>query len=86
MITFRQVRDLTNRHSLISPHRNTLAVIVRTYKAAVTTFCRKANYPDFRWQRNYYERVIRDEAELNSVRQYIIDNPTHWNQDEHHAR
>jgi hypothetical protein len=53
---------------------------------AVATFCRKANYPGFRWQRNYYERVIRDEAELNSVRQYIIDNPTHWNQDEHHAR
>jgi hypothetical protein len=25
----------------------------------------------FQWQRNYYERVIRDEAELNSIRQSI---------------
>lgn len=27
------------------------------------------------WQRNYYERVIRSEAELHAVRQYIADNP-----------
>jgi putative transposase len=79
-------RDPANRHSLISPHRNTLAVIVRTYKGAVTTLCRRAGYPNFRWQRSYYERVIRDDAELNNVRQYIIDNPANWNQDELHAR
>jgi putative transposase len=78
-------RDSTSRHSLISPHRNTLAVIVRTYKAAVTTFCRKGGHPDFQWQRNYYERVIRDAAELHRVRRYISDNPVNWNQDEHHA-
>ena len=33
------------------------------------------------WQRNYYEHIIRDEEELNRVRQYIIDNPTCWEQD-----
>ena len=33
------------------------------------------------WQRNYYERVIRDEEELSRIRQYIIDNPTHWAED-----
>jgi putative transposase len=78
-------RDPANRHSRISPHRDSLAVIVRTYKAAVTTFCRKEGHPDFQWQRNYYDRVIRDAAELNRIRQYISDNPANWNQDEHHA-
>jgi hypothetical protein len=38
------------------------------------------------WQRNDYERVIRDDAELFRTCQYIIDNPTNWNRDEHHAR
>ena len=28
------------------------------------------------WQRNYYERVIRDENELNRAREYIVNNPT----------
>ena len=27
------------------------------------------------WQRNYYEHIIRNEEELNHVRQYIAENP-----------
>jgi len=36
------------------------------------------------WQRGYYERIIRDEAELNAIRQYIRDNrdnPSKWAND-----
>ena len=34
------------------------------------------------WQRNYYERVIRDEDELNRLRRYVLDNPVQWEGDE----
>lgn len=30
------------------------------------------------WQRNYYERIIRNDNELNRIRQYIQDNPINW--------
>ncbi len=30
------------------------------------------------WQRNYYERVIRDEKALQRIRQYMEDNPRRW--------
>ncbi len=33
------------------------------------------------WQRNYYERVIRGDADLNHIRQYIADNPAYWEED-----
>ena len=33
------------------------------------------------WQRNYYERIIRNEKELNNTRRYIIDNPANWETD-----
>ena len=64
-----------NPFSVMSPRPNTLSVIVRTYKAAVTTACRRAGRRDFRWQRNFFERVIRNEHELSKVRHYIADNP-----------
>ena len=35
------------------------------------------------WQRNYYERIIRNEIELNNTRQYILDNPKNWKDDEY---
>lgn len=33
------------------------------------------------WQNNYYEHVIRNEDEMNRIRQYIVDNPAQWRLD-----
>ncbi|MGI2907312.1 transposase [Tolypothrix sp. VBCCA 56010] len=33
------------------------------------------------WQRNYYEHIIRNEAELDRIRQYIWNNPVKWQLD-----
>lgn len=33
------------------------------------------------WQRNYYERVIRDEKELAMAREYVLNNPLQWDLD-----
>jgi REP element-mobilizing transposase RayT len=44
----------------------------------------KANDPSRQakfWQSNYYEYIIRNDKELNAIRQYIIDNPILWKKD-----
>jgi len=33
------------------------------------------------WQRNYYEHIIRNENELNRIREYIQNNPLKWDLD-----
>jgi putative transposase len=33
------------------------------------------------WQRGYYERIVRDERELNLARRYIVSNPRNWRTD-----
>lgn len=30
------------------------------------------------WQRNYYERIVRDDRALNAIRHYIANNPLKW--------
>ena len=35
-------------------------------------------FPGRLWQRNYYKHIIRDENELNRIRQYITNNPLRW--------
>jgi REP element-mobilizing transposase RayT len=30
------------------------------------------------WQRNYYDRVIRNDQELDRIREYILANPLRW--------
>jgi len=38
------------------------------------------------WQRNYYEHVIRNENELNEIRQYIRTNPENWENDKENPK
>jgi len=71
------------------PQRGSLGTIIGSFKSAVTGKInghRAARHlaPVHVWQRNYYERIIRDEKELNDTRRYIIENPFHWDSDENH--
>jgi len=36
------------------------------------------------WQRNYYEHVIRNEADYGQIAEYIVDNPRRWEEDALH--
>jgi REP element-mobilizing transposase RayT len=36
----------------------------------------------FRWQKSFYDHIIRNEISLNKIREYIIVNPAMWDTDE----
>ena len=38
------------------------------------------------WQRNYYEHVIRDDADYTRIAEYVADNPRRWMEDTLHPR
>ncbi len=59
----------------------TLGLILRTFKALATRYLHAAGISDFAWQRNYYEHITRKEGKLDSIRQYIIENPNRWTKD-----
>lgn len=60
--------------------RPVLGHIVRSFKAASTKAIRELGMggPQVVWQRGYHEHVIRSEAALARIRQYIADNPAKW--------
>ena len=66
-----------------NPVSGSLPTIIRSFKSAVTRGINERSN-SFRipiWQRNYYEHSIRNDDELNRIRQYIIDNPLNWEVD-----
>ena len=38
------------------------------------------------WQRNYYEHVIRNDHDLNTIREYIQNNPRRWTIDRFYSK
>ena len=65
-----------------------LGSFVRGYKSAVTVQVNALRgTPRLPvWQRNYYEHVVRDEADLERIRRYIDDNPRRWAFDRENPR
>ncbi len=62
------------------PTQRSIPTIIRSFKAAVTLRARRIlGEPQTRiWQRNYYEKVIRNESGLQAARLYIHENPNNW--------
>ena len=80
-ILVRKPQPLTNQKmAKISPQRGSLATVVRSYKSAVTRKSREI-FPDFAWQSRFHDRIVRNDDELNRIREYIIANPTMWERD-----
>ena len=65
------------------PRKGSLGAIAGAYKAAVSKHLNRPGHPCGLpiWQRNYYDHVIRDDAALDLIRQYITDNPARWDED-----
>ncbi len=73
--------------------RPTLGDIVGAFKSITTheyiQGVDNKKWPQFYkrlWQRNYYEHVIRDETDLNQIRDYIQSNPSNWDEDENNPK
>jgi putative transposase len=60
-----------------------LSTFIAQFKAVITTAIRRlTRLPDLRvWQARFFDRVLRDEMELNRAREYILNNPAQWESD-----
>jgi REP element-mobilizing transposase RayT len=64
---------------------NSLGAIIRGFKGAVTKRINLMNNTEDKiWQRNYYERVIRNDKEYNKIDEYIRRNVELWKQDKYY--
>lgn len=75
-------------------HNSALAVVVRTFKAAVTRIVKSTRAqcqagttraqciaPLPVWQRNYHEHIIRNQRAFDNIMEYINTNPERWLKD-----
>jgi REP element-mobilizing transposase RayT len=65
------------------PVPGSLATIVGLLKQAVTRRAKAESPSELAhvWHNNYYEHIIRNEKELNRIREYICTNPLRWRYD-----
>ena len=69
------------------PSSNSIGAMVGQFKSLATkrVHALRGTPGERVWQRNYYEHVIRNDADLNDIRQYILDNPVKWDTEEENS-
>jgi len=72
-------QDLSVGNSFMPQSKN-LASIMRGFKSSVTSYAIKQGI-GFNWQPRYHDRIIRNAAEHEKIRNYILSNPWNWDKD-----
>jgi REP element-mobilizing transposase RayT len=62
-----------------------IGVVINQIKSKATKRIWANGNKDFRWQTRFYDHIVRNEASLNRIRQYIRENPLKWENDEYFA-
>lgn len=73
-------------HSFQHTVPKSIGSIIRTYKTSVTKRCKEIGFDEFIWQRNFYDRIIRDDGELKRIQAYVRNNPASWEIDDENPR
>jgi len=71
----------TRHASSLQPKHITLSDVIGSFKSAVTKKIHESGNNDFLWQPRFYDRIIRNERELYSIRKYLEQNPLKWELD-----
>lgn len=84
--TGRGVEGSVGAHGRAPLHRSpkSLGSLVAGFKASATKHVNQVRHNPGApvWQRNYYERIIRNECELTRIRDYVAMNPSRWSDDD----
>ncbi|MFH1442161.1 MAG: transposase [Candidatus Omnitrophota bacterium] len=79
-IRAQNIVPLRNGFGKIIP--GSLGSIIRGYKIGVTKWFRINTGISIVWQKSFYEHVILNDKSLEKMQEYIINNPTAWENDE----
>ena len=59
-------------------HKTDLSNVIKGFKIGISKLCKNNSFIHFKWQRSFYDRIIRNENELFNIRKYIKYNALKW--------
>jgi len=60
--------------------------LIGAFKTTSSKLIHRAGLLEFQWQKSFYDHIIRNEQDLTRVREYIVNNPLKWEDDEENIK
>jgi len=80
-----QPQPHTPKRQFAKPISGSVSTIINQYKSSVKRWCNKNNFEYFQWQSRFYDHIIRNEQSNQTIANYIINNPSKWQEDKFYA-
>lgn len=74
---------ITGKHNPML--HNNISRVIRWFKGRVSFEIHKT-HPNFVWQSNYYDVIIRNEKQFVIIKNYISNNPNKWDDDKFYSK
>ncbi len=83
LVCITDVEDVLRRAESRTIQSNSLGAIIAQFKSTVTKRSSGLAIPPRRpiWKRNYHDRIVRNQQELEKIQRYILANPARWHED-----
>ena len=79
------LRETDGFQNKFGPQSKNLGSMVRGFKSAVKKYA-TINNIDFAWQSGYHEEIISTESHYDKVYDYILSNPSKWEEDRNNPK
>ncbi len=73
--------DLADKSRLVPTKVKPLSQIIGAYKTTTSKQIHLEGFTDFKWQRSFYDHIIRDSKSYTMISEYIKENPLRWKED-----
>ena len=71
-----------DRSRIDSPAKiKSISELMGAYKTTVSKQIHMTGFKEFKWQRSFHDRIIRDERAYEKISEYITNNPLEWEMD-----
>lgn len=71
----------TSANQCGKPIAGSVSVIINQYKESVKRWCNTNGHDFFQWQPRFYDHIIRDEEAWCNIVNYMLSNPSQWEDD-----
>ncbi|MBA9076269.1 transposase [Rufibacter quisquiliarum] len=65
----------------LAPKAGSISHVIGFYKSICTKMIRSVSTEPFGWQPRFHDRIIRNQRELLLIENYILNNPSKWQED-----
>ncbi len=80
-------RDLSLQHGDNANIKiKSLSELIGAFKTTSSKLIHQIDFPQFEWQRSFYDHIIRNEIAYRNIYTYIINNPAMWDRDRNNIK